>query len=273
VRRHSHRSILIPLCGLGILGGCARALREPPPLAALAGSARIHGPDEAEGLLHEAQELFDRRDLASVRRAVATWLAAAAADPGRSEGLVGAARGGSWLAEHETDPRTRLEAATAAVQAAQHCLRVDPLSPVCSYWLGAALGLRAREKPSTGLSALPTIVDAFERAARAEPLLEEAGPDRALALLFVRAPGWPAGPGDPDRGLVHARLAVEHRPGHPPNHLALGEALKAVGELKASAEAYRRALVLAQVQPAAGDPDAADWVSEAREALRSLSGE
>jgi len=273
VRPHGRLAILVPLCGLGVLGGCARALHEPPSVAALAGSSSSHGPEEVEDLLVQAQALFDRRDLPSARRAVATWLAAAAADPGRSEGLVGAARGGTWLAEHETDPGARLQAATSAVQAAQHCLRVDPLSPPCSYWLGAALGLQAREKPSTGLSALPTIVEAFERAAEGDPLLEEAGPDRALALLFVRAPGWPTGPGDPERGLDHARHAVERRPGYPPNHLALGEALKAVGEWEASAEAYRRALELAETQPASGDRDAADWAKQARDALRSPSGE
>ena len=53
---------------------------------------------------------------------------------------------------------------------------------------------------------------------------------RALALFYLRAPGWPKGPGDADLGLEHAREAVRLRPEHPPNLLAPGEALDAVGE-------------------------------------------
>src|SRR5206468_9879056 len=105
----------------------------------------------------------------------------------------------------------RLRAATRAVQAAQWCERVSAEKPECQYWLGAALGVQAREKPSTGLSALPMIVEAFKRAAVADPALEDGGPERALALLYARAPGWPTGPGDPDLGLEHARKAVEVR--------------------------------------------------------------
>jgi len=273
VRPRARLAILAPLCALGVLAGCARALREPPPVAVLAGSGLQGEPEDVPQLLATAEALFARRDLPSVRRAVATWLAAARADAGRSDGLAGAARGGAWLAEHEPDPRARQEAATAAVQASQHCQRVDPRSASCSYWLGASLGLQARERPSTGLSALPKIVEAFERAASADPKLEKAGPDRALALLFVRAPGWPTGPGDPDRGLEHARRSVEIEPAYPPNHLALGEALKAVEDHGASRDAYEKALALALSGSDSGDPDAPEWVREAREALRTLSGE
>ncbi len=266
-------AILVPVFCLSAPTGCAPALREPPTLGALAGGGKSRLPQEVDGLLAHAQALFARRDLESVGQAVRTWLSAAAADETRIEGFVGAARGNVWLAAHEVDGKARLDAATFAVQAAQLCLRAEPGAPACLYWLGASLGLQAREKPRTGLSALPKITEAFESAAAADPLLEEAGPDRALALLYLRAPTWPRGPGDADRGLEHARRAVGLKPEYPPNELALAEALRASGEVESSREAYRKALELAESQSAAGDPDAAEWMKEARDALQKLSSE
>src|SRR5260221_722675 len=161
----------------------------------------------------------------------------AAADPSRPEGAIEAARVQIWLADHEPDAEGRQRAATLAVQAAQWCGRIAPPSPGCDYWLGAGLGVQARERPSTGLSALPRITEAFKRAAAGDPSLDHSGPDRALALLYVRAPGWPAGPGDPDLGLEHARKAGDRDPDYPPNLLTLAEALALNGDGAGSREA------------------------------------
>ncbi len=128
--------------------------------------------------------------------------------------------------------------------------------------------MQARERPTTGMSALPRIEQAFLRAARDVPTLDEAGPERALALLYLRAPGWPAGPGDPERGLQYARQAVDLRPDHPPNLLALGEALLAAGDRPGARDAWSRALDRARRLAKDGDRDAPDWTSEAEQALR-----
>jgi tetratricopeptide (TPR) repeat protein len=251
--------------GLLLLTGCAPALREAAPLP----ESRGLPPSEVDALLARAGELFESRSLEDVRRAAEVWLDAAAADPERIEGLVGSSRAGVWLAEHESDAPLRLRAAEEALRAAQLCGQIAPERPVCSYWLGAAVGLKARERPATGLSALPVIESAFRRAAEEAPELEEAGPDRALALLYLRAPGWPAGPGDPDRGLEHARRAVSISPAHPPNHLALAEALAATGDPESSRSAYLKALEMARTRLASGSPDASEWV---RQAVRGLEG-
>jgi tetratricopeptide (TPR) repeat protein len=220
-----------------------------------------------DGLLTKAEILYATRSLESARQAADLWLDAARADPDRTEGWVGAARASVWLANHETDPERRLQVSEAAVQASQWCAQVEPESPVCTYWLGAALGVQARERRSTALDALPRIVEAFQRAAAMDPALEEAGPDRALALLYARAPGWPTGPGDPDLAVEHARKAADLRPGHPPNQLALGEALAGTGDMDESRAAYRRALEAARKRAAGGDPDGPEWVREAEGAL------
>jgi len=271
--------LVIFACVLGT-SGCASALREPRPIADLAGEVRPKpggdGPDsgapaatpaDVPAILGRAEALYAERGpgeraLESVRMAAREFLRAAAADGTRTDGLVGAARARVWLADHEADPAARQASAGSAVEAAQWCGRIAPLDRECDYWFGAALGVQARERPSTALNALPKIEAAFKRAADALPALDEAGPERALALLYVRAPGWPAGPGNPDLGLKHARAAVALRPDYPPNQLALAEALAATGGREAADVPRRLALELAR-KLAAGDPDAPEWIAEA----------
>jgi len=265
--------------------GCASALREPRPIADLAGEARQNAggagpgsgapaaaPADVPAILGRAEALYaergpGERGLDSVRMAAREFLRAAAADGARIDGLVGAARARVWLADHEAAPAARQASAGSAVEAAQWCGRIAPLDRECDYWLGAALGVQARERSSTALDALPKIEAAFKRAADALPALDEAGPDRALALLYLRAPGWPAGPGDSDLGLRHARAAVALRPGYPPNQLALAEALAATGGAGAAGAARRLALELARKLASAGDPDAPEWIAEAEKDL------
>ncbi len=252
-----------------LAAACAPALREPPTVAALAGKPAA-APDGAppRDLVAEAEEAFARRpSFEDARRAESLFLQAAAADPDRVDGIIGAVRTKAWLAEHETDGKVREQLAVSAVQIAQWCGRRAPGSAACDYWLAVALGLQARERPSTADSALKEIIPALERAAKASPELDFDGPDRVLALVYCRAPGWPLGPGDPESGLDAARRAVSRYPDYPPNALALAEALKKNGDVAGGMNAYAKALDLARARGAAGDPDAADWE---KEALRGL---
>ena len=264
-RRRVFASMLVALCALA--PGCVAALKEPRPIADLAGGAPPADPAEAAALLSQAETLFAERDVEKAGTAARLFLRAASADGAPIEALLGAVRAEVWLTDHESDPGARGRAAAAAVEAAQWCARKAPADPACDYWLGAALGVQARERPATGLSALPEIERAFQSALRANPELDEAGPDRALALLYLRAPRWPTGPGDAEVGLEHARAAVALRPGHPPNQLALSEALRATGDSDGSRLAYRRAFDLAQEMADRGDRDAPEWAAEARKGL------
>jgi tetratricopeptide (TPR) repeat protein len=256
--------LLVP----GLLAtGCAAALREPRPIAELAGGAPPADAAEAARLLSQAEALFAERDVEKADAAARLYLRAAAAEDATIEALLGAVRADVWLTDHESDPAARGRAAAAAVDAAQWCARKAPADAACDYWMGAALGVQARERPSTGLSALPQIERAFQSALRADPGIDEAGPDRALALLYLRAPGWPGGPGDPQAGLEHARAAVARRPDYPPNQLALAEALRATGDEQESRAAYGRALALGRDMADRGDRDAPEWVAEAGKGL------
>jgi tetratricopeptide (TPR) repeat protein len=252
--------IVLILLPAALLAGCVQALKEPPPLFELAGGAPAATPEAVDDLLAEAEKLFFSRNPEAVARAAHSFWRAAAADPLRIEGLIGAARAELWISQHAAGGEARQSAAATGVHAAQWCRRLAPADPACDYWLGAALGLQARERAATGLSALPEIEAAFKKAAAAAPELEEAGPDRALAQFYLQAPGWPTGPGDPELGLEHARRAVAIRPDFPPNLSALGDALAANGQQAESEKTYRLALDRARTM--SEHPDAAEWIEE-----------
>jgi tetratricopeptide (TPR) repeat protein len=258
--------------GVFLAAACAHALKTPPSIQGLAGAAPPGPPADPEALVSEAQDRFARRDIEEAHRAASLALrAAAATTPTDGTALLLAIRIQVWLAEHEATSEARAAAATHAVQAAQWCDAAANPAP-CAYWKAAALGQQARERPSTGLSALPLIEQGFKEAAATDPTLDEGGPDRALALLYLRAPGWPTGPGDPAKALEHARRATTLRERHAPNHLALAEALAKNGDADAAREEDERALRLAQEAQTAGDPDAGDWIRESERAIHGSPG-
>jgi len=215
-------------------------------------------------MLARAEAAFKARRLDNVRSAASLWSAAAMLEETRVEALIGATRARVWLADREHDEDRRDTLAREAVESGQWCERTAPADPRCIYWLAVALGVQARERRSTALDALERIVSRLKQAIALDPDLDHGGPHRVLALVYLRAPGWPAGPGDPELGLEQARAAAAADPDYPPNLLALGEAFAAVEDRAASRAAYTAALEKAQLLANQGDPEADRWLTEAR---------
>ena len=265
-------SALLSLVLLGA-AGCARALHDVPPVTQLGpdilapGPPRT-GPASVDGLLAEAEGRFALRGQeGEARAAQKLFLEAARADERRVEGLLGLARSTSWSIEHESDAPKRASLASVGVEAAQMCGQRAPGNAACDYALAIALGQQARERHATGHDGLTRMVAALRRAIAGDPRLDEAGPHRVLALVYLRAPGWPAGPGDAAAGLVEARAAVTLAPDHPGNELALAEALQRNGRPDEARVAWVRAKDLATARRAVGDPDAPEWLAEAARGL------
>ena len=227
------------------------------------------GSAPVDALLQEAGEEYARRpDVAAVRRAEGLCLQAAQADESGTAGLVCAIQAKAWLAEREKDAKSRTDLAVSAVQVGQWCIRRDARSAPCMFWLAVALGLQARDRPTTVEDGLKRMVELLREAAKEDPLLDEAGPYRVLALLLARAPGWPIGPGDVEEALVLARKTVELRPDYPPNLVALGEVLLKNDRKAQGQEALGKAIELARTAPFTSNPDAPSWIAEA-EAIRA----
>ncbi len=242
--------------------GCASALREPPPLEQIAAAG--------SGRFAEAEQLWQRRTLESVGAAADRFQAAVTDESVQLAALIGAARCRIWLADHVEDAGERLAQAVEAVHLAQWCGRVAPEEVECDYQLALALGLQARERRSTAIDALSRIVELLESVIERSPAMDHAGPHRVLALVYLRSPGWPTGPGDLDAGYAQARLAVQLDPAHPPNQLALGEAHRKLDEIAQSRAAYAEAERLAIERVARQVPDAQEWLDAARRALARL---
>jgi hypothetical protein len=183
---------------------------------------------------------------------VADLAAAIAADADRSD--------------HEHDSKVRVELSEAAARDAAACLQLDPQSAACLYGRAIALGLEARVHPTRAGELLNAMVVSLAGAEAADASYDEAGPARVTALVLIRAPGWPLGPGDTEAGLAAARRAAALRPQYPPNLLALAEALSKNGDSNGARDNYLRARVLASALPDAADRD--DWIHKADEALR-----
>jgi hypothetical protein len=176
--------------------------------------------------------------------------------------LASQARAAVSRSEDEPDAHVRAALVRQAVEAARHCEQLAPATPGCDYALAIALGIQARENLATAISALPEMVRLLRAAAQADPGLDFGGPNRVLAILLVRAPSWPLGPGDADEGLESARRAVALAPDHAPNQLALAEALRATGDEPGATAALQRAVGLSRRAVEAGEPEAGRWLRE-----------
>jgi tetratricopeptide (TPR) repeat protein len=182
------------------------------------------------------------------------------------EGLAAAIQDTAQRSEHQSDSKTRVALAMQASVDADACVKLDPRAVACLYGSAIAMSLQARAYPTEGgLQLLNEILQTLTRAEAADPNYDHAGPARVQALVYLRAPGWPLGPGDADSGLDAARRAVSLQPDYPPNRLALAEAQLKTGDTKGARESYTRARELAQALPSG--PDREDWVHQATEAL------
>jgi len=188
------------------------------------------------------------------------------AGTGSIEGYAAAIKAASDRSDREPEAKVRDSLAAQATQDADACLAIDPHAAACHYGKAVANGLEARAHPARAVGLLGSMLQNLETAEAADPNYDKAGPARVRALVLIRAPGWPLGPGDTDAGLAAARRAVALQPNYPPNILALAEALSKTGDRNAARDSYARARDLAQALPSGPDRD--DWLREATEGLR-----
>jgi hypothetical protein len=186
--------------------------------------------------------------------------------PDSVEALAAAIDSDARRSDQASNSRIRVELATEASRDAETCMAREPQNVACLYGSAVALGLNARAHPTRAGELLRTMLERLAGAEAADAGYDQAGPSRVRALVLIRAPGWPLGPGDPDAGLAAARRAAALRPEYPPNHLALAEALAKIGDPNSARKSYERARDLAQALPSASDRDG--WLREADQALR-----
>lgn len=107
----------------------------------------------------------------------------------------------------------------------------------------------------------------FEKARRLVPDIDDAGPDRNLAILYHEVPGWPLGRGDSAKALSHIEQAVRRSPERAANRIVYAKLLAEhgrydegrkhlafirAGKFKVSSEHWRR-IYLRRVEEVAAD--------------------
>jgi Flp pilus assembly protein TadD len=179
--------------------------------------------------------------------------------------LAAAIEADARRSEKETDPKIRNQLAADAARDGQACIARAPQSAACLYYHAIALGLDAKAHPLHVGEALKSMLASLDNAEAADPQYDQAGPARVKALVLVRAPGWPLGPGDAEAGLAAARKAAALAPVYPPNVLALAEAQAKTGDTAGARASYARARELSQALPPGADRDG--WLREAEQGL------
>ncbi len=186
--------------------------------------------------------------------------------PHSVEGLAAAIAADARRSETQADSKVREQLSADAGRDAEACLTRAPEAAACLYYHAVALGLEARVHPLHAAPLLKTMLDSLAAAEAADPSYDHAGAARVRALVLLKAPSWPLGPGDPDAGLMAARRAVEIEASYPPNELALAEALSKTGDAGGARRAYALARQLAE---AAASADRDEWLRQADQGLRA----
>jgi len=184
---------------------------------------------------------------------------------GTLDQYVATIKANSERSDHESDGKVRADLAAQSSSMADDCLALNARAAACQYGKAVATGMEARAHPTQALGLLKSMLQNLDAADAADPNYDKAGPSRVRALVLIRAPGWPLGPGDADAGLVAAQKAVSLQPDYPPNVLALAEALSKSGDAKGARDSYQHALDLAQAAPAGPERDR--WLHDAQAGL------
>jgi hypothetical protein len=171
--------------------------------------------------------------------------------------------------DHASGSAERSALLAAATGQARQCLSRAPENGACHYAQAQVLGLTARERPVQAVSLLKEMLARLARAEALDPAYDHAGPARLTAIVLLRAPGWPLGPGDADAAVAAAQRAVDRDPDYPPNLITLAQAQARTEDSHAreTFEKAQRALA-AWTGPDAADRDA--WQRDVAQGLRDL---
>jgi hypothetical protein len=130
------------------------------------------------------------------------------------------------LAEREADPARRERLAAEGVRLAEEALALGAEDEgAVNYFLGANLGMAVRDHAMLAFQNLSRLHETLKKAHEKAPDVDQGGPGRILAMLYLKAPPWPKGIGDVDRALEILEGLVERHPDHPLNHLFYAQAL------------------------------------------------
>lgn len=130
------------------------------------------------------------------------------------------------LAERETNPERREKLAAEGVGFAETALaKGGEGDATVHYYLATNLGLAVRDHVTLAMDNLGRLESELKKSMNLNPGVDAGGPLRVLGTLYLKAPAWPNGIGDPDKALELLARSVKEYPSHPLNHLFYAQAL------------------------------------------------
>jgi tetratricopeptide (TPR) repeat protein len=171
------------------------------------------------------------------------------------------ARAAFDFAEFATNDIERAALANRGIAACRPLVAREPKLAAGHYYLAMNLGQLARTEMIGALALVKEMEPEFQKAGALDPLLDHAGPERNLGLLYRDAPGWPVSIGNPSKAQSLLKQAVKLAPDFPENHLHLIESYLKWNE---SDDAKNELHVLDAIWPTArtnliGDKWAQSW--------------
>jgi hypothetical protein len=177
--------------------------------------------------------------------------------------------------QHDADQMDQTKAAderarllTDAMTSAQQCLARAPDNGACHYAQAQVLGLSARERPLQAAALLKDMLTSLAKAEVADAALDHAGPARLTAVVLLRAPPWPLGPGDVDAAVAAAQRAVKRDPAYPPNLIVLAQAQARSDGAPQARVTFARAQAAVQAWPV--DAERTPWQATIAQGMQQL---
>jgi hypothetical protein len=152
---------------------------------------------------------------------------------------VNVARAAYECADLARSNQERQHLAGLGMRVARAALTLDEDFAPAHYYLGVNLGQLARTKTLGAVKLVAEMERALIRSMKLDPGFNFAGPVRALARLYVEAPGWPVSVGNKRKSKKLMQQALELAPSYPGAHLNYIEALDKWKEGELAAERMR----------------------------------
>ncbi|MFM7101503.1 MAG: hypothetical protein ACKO3N_10060 [Verrucomicrobiota bacterium] len=137
-------------------------------------------------------------------------------------------------------PAEREALGLEGMRACRRGIELSPTNAASHYYLALNLGQVARIRRLSALKLVREMETELLATARLDAHLDHAGADRALALLYRDAPGWPVSVGNHQLARRHFQRSLTVEPDYPGNRMAWAEFLLGQGDWTAVREQVRQ---------------------------------
>jgi|GEM_PF-983411 len=256
-------AIIYSIAFCWLLNACTPGVKASPRESLLSMNWEYRNfPDEVESLLNLADILYSESGpLENNTRSLHAACKAVDIDPNNARAQHMASRACAWITDFGEMPfcydmkelENRILSCTDFGEAA---VKLDPDNAeyYLYYSLNMAMKIQKINFARQAFNIIP-LMKALKKTIKLDESLHEGEPLRVLAAIYLKAPPWPAGPGDEEKALELLEKAVEKYPGHPLNHMFYAEALMEVEEYELAVEEIKVARNMV-------DPIKYSWRSE-----------